>query len=302
MIMQFKPLPGTAASHLLINGNGGVFDCNMKAEVPVIRANSNTDGHAYIRIKAGSKFVYPPVKTLVALAWLPGATLESLGLTDNFTLRSRKKVADQLIVGHRNGNKYDNSVNNLVLSLATSNKTESQAPEQAVPLQDGEEGAVPISSLHAGLNALEHDSPDGLAGIEVVSKLGVLGVVAQSAVLEAVEISKSYAATLCARQAGHNLSASHAHTNPSGSSFIGAGTDGQPLGANPTSSSFVAAAGTGQSPRSYAVNNSPALRVGKQQKNRPGATPGSASTSRKRQWTLSKGDPGYKKTKKKKTK
>lgn len=188
--MQYRPL-GSTAPRIFVNGNGGIFSLDLEREMDLFPAASNADGNAYVRFQLeGSNWICRSVRTLVALAWLPGATLASLGLDDTFKLKSRKPTGCFLHVVNRNGNKYDNSVPNL--KLCNDDGVEvvfpvvpDSPPQQppAVPPQLQVEGAAPA------------EQQQQQQGLDLVD-FGPWAALAKAAVMDAVIFAEQYAAAL----------------------------------------------------------------------------------------------------------
>ncbi|GIL60973.1 hypothetical protein Vafri_15764 [Volvox africanus] len=100
-----------------VNGNGSV---RLKATGKVLDLIPRAicrDGHAYVRLKLPppiNKHVMRPVRNLVALAWLPNASMEELGLNANDGGQIRGASSGKRVV-HLDGDPHNNRVTNLVL-------------------------------------------------------------------------------------------------------------------------------------------------------------------------------------------
>ncbi|GIL91906.1 hypothetical protein Vretifemale_19505, partial [Volvox reticuliferus] len=99
-----------------VNGNGSVRLKETGKVLDLMPRAACRDGHAYVRLKLGpptNKHVMRAVRNLVAIAWLPNASMEVLGLdAKGGQIRG---ASSGKRVGHIDGDPYNNRVTNLVL-------------------------------------------------------------------------------------------------------------------------------------------------------------------------------------------
>ncbi|GLI66934.1 hypothetical protein VaNZ11_010968 [Volvox africanus] len=111
---EFKEVPFAPAYE--VNGNGSIRLKETGKVLDLMPRASCLDGHAYVRLKLPqplNKHVMRPVRNLVALAWLPNASKEELGLDDKGGQKRGASIGKR--VWHLDGDPYNNRMTNLVL-------------------------------------------------------------------------------------------------------------------------------------------------------------------------------------------